>query len=136
MGRSGKGLTNSLTIRTKIPNNKQKERNNINNQYLRKLIKEFKNLPYPGNKKKQVHNEPNESYFFLNKHVSKLIKINKNVRLRTKRVKLDINGTKYISKTIGHINEENKSVMTPMSENKLESINVKRTCNNESNKQK
>ena len=63
MGRSGKGLTTSLTLRTIIPNNKQKSRtavNDITNQYLRNLLREFNNSPYLGYRKKQVHNEPIE----------------------------------------------------------------------------
>ena len=64
MGRLGKGLTNSLTLSTKSPNNKQKAGTSIidiSNQYLRKLLKEFKNLSNFNYNKKQVHNEPTES---------------------------------------------------------------------------
>ena len=60
MGRIGKGLTTSLTIRTKIPNKKQKARTNITviaNQYFRNLLKEFKNKSCTGYKKKIFHNE-------------------------------------------------------------------------------
>ena len=100
MGISGKGLNTSMTIRTKRPDKKQKRKttiNIINNQYFRKLLKEFKNSPYLGHKKKKVHNEPTEAYFFLIKQVSKLIKTKKHFWLRTKRVKSDVN------KTIGYI---------------------------------
>ena len=70
-------MTTSLTIRTKGPKNKQKARTtitDITNQYSRKLTKEFKNTPYLGYNRKQVHNEPTESYLFLIKHVSKITK--------------------------------------------------------------
>ena len=59
MGRSGKGMTTSLNLRTKKPNKKQKEStaiNDITNQNFSKLIKEFKNSTYIGYKKKYVHN--------------------------------------------------------------------------------
>ena len=42
---SGKGMTNSLALSTKIRNKKQKSRTAITaitNQYFRKLLKEFK----------------------------------------------------------------------------------------------
>ena len=56
---SGKGLITSLTLRTKIPNKKQKAFISItdnNNHNLSKLIKEFKNSSCLVYKKKQVHN--------------------------------------------------------------------------------
>ena len=46
MGRLDKGLTTSLTIRTKSPNNEQKARTNItaiSNHYFNNLLKDFKN---------------------------------------------------------------------------------------------
>ena len=64
MGRLGKGVVISLTLGTKIPNKKQKERTSINgitNQNFRKLIKDFNNWPYLGYKNKQVHNKPPEA---------------------------------------------------------------------------
>ena len=68
MRRSGKGLTTSLTIRTKRTNKKQKARNSItdiNNQYFRQFLKKIRNLTYLSYKMKQVHNEPTEAYLFL-----------------------------------------------------------------------
>ena len=59
MGRPGKGMNTSLTLRTKNPNNKQKARfyiTEITNQDFRK----FNNSPYIGYKSKQVNNEPTE----------------------------------------------------------------------------
>ena len=76
MERPGKGLTTSLALRTKSPNNKQKERfpiTDITNQNFKNFLKMFKNSYYLGYKSKQVHNEPTEAYFFLIKHINKLI---------------------------------------------------------------
>ena len=64
MGRLGKGLTTSLTLSTKSPNNNQKASNaitGINNQYFSKLINYFNNIPYLGYKNKYFHNEPTEA---------------------------------------------------------------------------
>ena len=63
MGISGKALTTSLTLSTKSTNNKQKAMiaiTEITIQDFSKLLNQFKNLPYLGYKKKQVHNEPTE----------------------------------------------------------------------------
>ena len=57
-------MNTSLAIRKKSPNKKQMARfsiTNIKNQDLRKFLKKFKNSPYLGYKRKQVHNEPNEA---------------------------------------------------------------------------
>ena len=59
VGISGRELSTYMNIGTKIPNNKQNERTaitDITNQYFRKLLNKFKNLPYLGYKKKHVHN--------------------------------------------------------------------------------
>ena len=101
MERSGKGLTISLTLSTKSPNKKQKVRTDITDitdQYFRKFIKEFKNSPYLGYKKKHVHYEPTEAYIFLIKHISNPIKSNKHVRLSTKIVNSGFDGTKCVNK--------------------------------------
>ena len=61
MGRLCKCLTNSIDLRIKWSNNKNKSRfaiADITNQYFRKLLRSFKNSPYLGYKVKQVHNEP------------------------------------------------------------------------------
>ena len=68
--RPSKGLTTSMSLRTKNPNKKQKEKFDItenNNQDLREFIKKFNNSPYICYKIKQVHSEPTEAYFFLTK---------------------------------------------------------------------
>ena len=88
----GKGMTTSLAIMTKRTKNKQKARfaiTEITNQDLKKFLKKFKTSPYLGYKSKQVHNEPTGAYFLLIKHINNLIKIERYVRLCTKRVKSD-----------------------------------------------
>ena len=77
MGRSGKGLTDSLDLSAKRTNKKQKARitiTDITNQDFSNLLKEFRNFPYLVYKKKHICNGPTEAYFFLIKQVSKLIK--------------------------------------------------------------
>ena len=57
---SGKGVTSSMTLRTKSPNKNKKAKTDIadiSNKYFRKLLKHFKKSPYIGYRKKQVHNE-------------------------------------------------------------------------------
>ena len=96
-------MTNSVTLRIKRPNKKQKERTyitDITSQYFRNLIMELKNSPYIGYNKKQVYNEPTEAYFFIKKQVSKLNKIKRYVWLRTKRVESDVNGKNHINKKL------------------------------------
>ena len=103
MGISGKGINNYLTLRTKIPNKKQKSRiaiTDINNHDFRKFIEAFNNSPYLGYRKKQVHNEPTESYFFLINQFYKIMKSEKQVWLRTKALKSDVDRTKRVNKTI------------------------------------
>ena len=91
MVRLGKGLTTSFNLRFKIPNKKQKARTaitGITHKDFRKLLsKMFKNLPHLGYKKKQVHNDPTEAYFFLIKKIYKPINIKNHIPLCTQRVK-------------------------------------------------
>ena len=64
MGRIVKGLTNSLTLRTKNSNKRQKARFDItyiNNQGFNKFLKKFNNSPYLGYNSKHVHNKPTDS---------------------------------------------------------------------------
>ena len=104
MGRSGKGMTVSLTLRTKIgPNKKQNLRTTIieiNTQYFRKLLKKFNNLPHIGYKNKQVQNEPTEAYFSPVKYIYKLLNSNKHFLIFTQRVKSEVSGTKHSNKKI------------------------------------
>ena len=133
VGISGKELTNSLTLRTKIPNNKEKDRTSITditNHGFRNLLREFKFSHYIDYKRKHFHNESTEDLFFLIKQFFKINKIKKLVCLHTKRVKFDVN------KTIGHVNINIQSIITSMNGKELESTNVTRTCKNEENKHK
>ena len=55
------GMTVSIMLLTKSPNNKQKARfaiTDITNQDFRKLLKEIKNSPYLGLNNKHVNNKP------------------------------------------------------------------------------
>ena len=102
IGIPGKGMTYSLDLRTKRSNKKQKARfsiTDITKQGFREIFKKFENSLYLGYNTKQVHNEPTESYLFLIKNITKLIKNKEHVLLFTKEVKLGIN------KKIGRVNE-------------------------------
>ena len=139
MERTGKDMNTSMFLRTKSPNNKQKARTSITgitNQYFRDFLKEFKTSLYLGYKKKQVHNEPNEAYVFLIKHISKQIKVKNQIRLYTRRFKSDIDGKKRVNRKIEHVSEENQSWITLMNGKDLESINVTHMYDIEANKHK
>ena len=69
-------------------------------------------LPYLGYKKKQVYNEPTEDYFFLIKHIYKLINFKKHVLIHTKRVNSGVKRKKRINETIKHVNKNSQSVTT------------------------
>ena len=91
--------------------NEANKRNSITentNQYFRKLLNKFKNLPYLVYKNKQDHIEPTEAYFFLIEHISKTIKIKKHVHLRTKKVKLDANGKNASMRKLNALTEKIK----------------------------
>ena len=84
VGLSGTGTTTSMYISTKSSNKKQKTRlyiTDITKQDFRKLLKKFKNSPYIVYKIKQVYNEPAEAYFFLIKNITKIMKIERHIRL-------------------------------------------------------
>ena len=73
----GKGMTTSMDLKTKSPNNKQKERfviTEITKNYFNKLLRNFYKSPYLCYKIKQFHNKPTEACLFLIKHITKLIK--------------------------------------------------------------
>ena len=84
VGLSGTGTTTSMEISTKSSNKKQNTRlyiTDITKQDFRKLLKKFKNSPYIVYKIKQVYNEPAEAYFFLIKNITKIMKIERHIRL-------------------------------------------------------
>ena len=99
----GKGVTNSLDLRTKMSNKKQRERFaiiDITKQDFRKLLNCFEHSPYIGYKSKHVYNEPTEAYLFLIKQITKLMKNEKNVQLRTNFFESDV------KKNIVSVNEK------------------------------
>ena len=101
MRRTGKGLINYLAFRNKRSENKQKARfyiTDITKKYFRKLRKRLNHSSYPGYKSKKFHNELMEAYFFLIKNITKLMKIERHVRLHTNFVKSGVN------EKIGHVN--------------------------------
>ena len=64
MGRSGKGLSTSLTLRNRRSSNKKQNTSTANAdvlpQYFMKILEEFKDLPYLGYRKRQNKNDPTE----------------------------------------------------------------------------
>ena len=80
-------------------------------QYFRRLLKKFVNSPYLGHNSKYFQNKPTDTYFFLVKQITKIIKSKKYVQLSTKGFKSGVN------KTIGHVNES-------IQYGELESINI------------
>ena len=75
----------------------------ITNQDFKIFFKKFKNLPRICYNFKNVNNEPTEAYFFLINHITKQIKIKKNIRLCTK----EFNETIWhVNKKIGHVNKK------------------------------
>ena len=75
MGRSGKGLINSLGIKAKArPKKYRKSRYaiiNVVKKDLSKIIREFGKLPYESYAKNRPKNEPTDSYFYLARHLEK-----------------------------------------------------------------
>ena len=71
MGIPGKGIINSLTRNTRRRQIKWAKTsiNDVVPQNFMKLLEEFKDLPYLEYRKRQVKNEPNEAYLFLDKKI-------------------------------------------------------------------
>ena len=69
MGRSGKGLINSLGLKAKTkPERYQKERYaivNVSKKHLLKIIREFEKIPDENYKSKRPKHEPTNSYVYL-----------------------------------------------------------------------
>ena len=86
------------------------------------MLEKFENSPYLGYKSKQVHNESTETYLFLIKYITKLIKSDKHVRIHIKFVKSGVN------KKIGHDNETIGNVHEAIQPVELKRINVTDTC--------
>ena len=82
------------------------------------MLKKISKSPYLGYRSKQVHNEPNEAYLLLIKHINKLIKSESNVRLSTKVIKSIVNEIIVnFNKTVVCINKATQS-------EELESMNI------------
>ena len=96
-------------------------------QYFRMLLKKFIILSDIGYKKKHVQNKPTEAYFFLVKHIYKLIEIKKNAPLCIQRVTLKVTRGK-------NANENIQSRIILMNEEESESVNGMRMSENELNK--
>ena len=75
LGRSGKGLITSLFFKAKTRPNKYKKAKyaiiNVSNKDLSKIIRGFEKLPYESYEKKRPKHEPNDIYFYLERHISK-----------------------------------------------------------------
>ena len=74
LGRSGKGLINSLGLNTIGTSKKKKARyaiTNVSMKDLSNIIKEFENLPYEGYVRKRPKHEPTNNFFYLAKHLAK-----------------------------------------------------------------
>ena len=79
-------MTTYMYLSTKRSNKNQNTRfsiTDITKQYFSKLLKKFDNSPYLGYNIKHDHNEPTEDYFFLIKHITKLIKSERYIQLHT-----------------------------------------------------
>ena len=74
-GISGKGLINSLGLKTIRSSNKSKKSRyvitNFSLKGISKIIKEFEKFPYEGYVQKRSKHEPNDSYFYLSRHLAK-----------------------------------------------------------------
>ena len=90
MGRPGKGMNTSLDLRTKRSNKKQKSTftiTEITNYDFRKMLNKFKSLTYLRYKSKPVHGEPTETRLLIIKNITKLMKIERHIQIRTNFVK-------------------------------------------------
>ena len=118
VGRSGRGLTTSLNIRSRrMSKNKQKARNTnicVAIQTFVEILEEFKDVYYTGYSRKKAKNQPTKSYYFLVKQISKLLKSNKQVLIRTKREKSEVVRTKNVSKTIDLQSPKDKVYYVPL----------------------
>ena len=69
LGRSGKGLITSLSLKAKTNPNKYKKSRyaigNVSKKYLSEIIREFEKLSYENYERKRPKHEPTDSYFYL-----------------------------------------------------------------------
>ena len=109
MGRSGKELTNSLTIstirRSNKNNNTRTYYTEVVPKYFINILEEFEDICYLGYRKRKIKNDPTEAYFFLVKQIYQLLKNKMNVLLRNKNTNSVVINKKHVNKMI-------KSVLT------------------------
>ena len=105
VGKSGKGLTTYLTLTTIMSSNKKQEARTDNtdvvNQYLIKLLEDFKYSPYTRYRKRKVKNEPTGADLFLGKQISQLLKKKKHIILCSKIIKHGAVNKKHFNKLLG-----------------------------------
>ena len=69
LGRSGKVLLTSLSLKSKARPKKYKKARyiigNVSKREISKNIREFKTLPYKSSERKRPKHEPTDSYFYL-----------------------------------------------------------------------
>ena len=132
VGKSGKGLTTYLTLTTIMSSNKKQEARTDNtdvvNQYLIKLLEDFKYSPYTRYRKRKVKNEPTGADLFLGKQISQLLKKKKHIILCSKIIKHGAVNKKHFNKTIRY-------GITSMNERNLELTKEMRTRDSETNKE-
>ena len=84
-------MNNYLTLRTRNRSKNNQEENytttDVAIQKFMEILEEFKDVPYPGYRRKQSKNQPNEAYHFLMKQIYKLLQTKIQVLWHTKRVK-------------------------------------------------
>ena len=75
VGRSGKGLITSLVINAKVRPKKCKKARYaigyVRNKVLSNIIRDFENLSYKSYERKRPKHEPNDRYFYLERHIVK-----------------------------------------------------------------
>ena len=94
VGRSGKRLTTSITLRNSGRSTNKRKASNTNNEvvtkYFTKIIEKFKDIPYLGYRKRWVKNDLTEAYFFLAKQIYQLLKNNRNIISHEKRLNMAV----------------------------------------------
>ena len=75
LGRSGKGLITSMSLKAKTsPKKYKKERyaiRNVSKKDLSNIIREFEKLAYESYEKKRPKHEPTDSYFYQSRQLAK-----------------------------------------------------------------
>ena len=113
LGRSGKGLNNSLGLKAKVrPKKYKKSRYAIvsaSKKNLSKIIREFDKLPYNSYDRRRTKHESTDSYFYLARQISKCMMISDVLNLHIYHVRTEITATKQIP--ISHICSTGESTL-------------------------